>query len=158
PRRAAGMEPPAGPFFRARHGAQRYVCYCGAEPGPCVTSVSCLCREAFEHRTAALTVHNGRATLELKEDAWSLTFDLFKLPSSEARIRLQALMFGLVGYVSSLEKRLEGTGHVCMCKPVLGAGEGGSAVLSRAAKSELPFNSEHDLLSGPERGSLIAAP
>ncbi|XP_006022763.1 protein PAXX [Alligator sinensis] len=64
-------------------------------------------REAFEHRTAALTVHNGRATLELKEDAWSLTFDLFKLPSSEARMRLQALMFGLMGCVSRLEKRLE---------------------------------------------------
>ncbi|XP_019396030.1 PREDICTED: protein PAXX isoform X1 [Crocodylus porosus] len=131
------MEPPAGPFFRARHGAQRYVCYCGAEPGAAfnayVTNAfevwstdftqekleghmaqsgisedySTKFREAFEHRTAALTVHNGRATLELKEDAWSLTFDLFKLPSSEARIRLQALMFGLVGYVSSLEKRLE---------------------------------------------------
>ncbi|XP_044848134.1 protein PAXX isoform X1 [Mauremys mutica] len=64
-------------------------------------------REAFEHRAAALTVHDSKATLQLKEGTWSLTFDLFKLPCSEARKQLQALMFGLVGCVSSLEKRLE---------------------------------------------------
>ncbi|XP_043354551.1 protein PAXX isoform X2 [Dermochelys coriacea] len=64
-------------------------------------------REAFEHRAAALTVHDSKATLQLKEGTWSLTFDLFKLPCSEARKQLQALMFGLVGHVSSLEKRLE---------------------------------------------------
>ncbi|XP_074830237.1 protein PAXX isoform X2 [Natator depressus] len=64
-------------------------------------------REAFEHRAAALTVHDSKATLQLKEGTWSLTFDLFKLPCSEARNQLQALMFGLVGCVSSLEKRLE---------------------------------------------------
>ncbi|XP_067417580.1 protein PAXX [Emydura macquarii macquarii] len=64
-------------------------------------------REAFGHRAAALTVHNSKATLQLKESTWSLTFDLFKLPSSEARKRLQALTFGLAGCVSKLEKRLE---------------------------------------------------
>ncbi|KYO23114.1 protein PAXX isoform X2 [Alligator mississippiensis] len=147
------MEPPAGPFFPARHGSQRYVCYCGAEPGAAfnayVTNASEVWstdfnqeklerhmaqsgisedystkfREAFEHRTAALTVHNGRATLELKEDAWSLTFDLFKLPSSEARMRLQALMFGLMGCVSSLEKRLE-------------AAEGAAAAAAAVCRSE----------------------
>nr|XP_006119842.1 protein PAXX [Pelodiscus sinensis] len=63
-------------------------------------------REASERRAITLTVQDSKATLQLKEGTWSLTFDLFKLPCSEARKQLEALMFGLVGCVSSLEKRL----------------------------------------------------
>uniref|UniRef100_A0A8C3SCN9 PAXX non-homologous end joining factor n=1 Tax=Chelydra serpentina TaxID=8475 RepID=A0A8C3SCN9_CHESE len=79
-------------------------------------------REAFEHGAAALTVQDSKATLQLKEGTWSLTFDLFKLPCSEARKQLQALMFGLVGCVSSLEKRLEAaedaaTAAAASCSP-----------------------------------------
>ncbi|XP_074871409.1 protein PAXX isoform X2 [Carettochelys insculpta] len=64
-------------------------------------------REAFEHRAATLAVHDSKATLQLKEGTWSLTFDLFKLPCSEARKQVHALMLGLVERVRSLEKRLE---------------------------------------------------
>uniref|UniRef100_A0A8B9NXW4 Uncharacterized protein n=1 Tax=Apteryx owenii TaxID=8824 RepID=A0A8B9NXW4_APTOW len=65
--------------------------------------------KALEHGVASLSLHDdGRATLQLQEEAWCSTFDLFKLPFTEARTQLQALMFGLVGCVKNLEKRLEG--------------------------------------------------
>uniref|UniRef100_A0A8D0GH84 PAXX non-homologous end joining factor n=1 Tax=Sphenodon punctatus TaxID=8508 RepID=A0A8D0GH84_SPHPU len=82
-------------------------------------------REAFEHRAATLTVHDSKASLQLEEDTWSLTFDLFKLPLSEARKRLQALMLGLVGRVQHLEKRLEAAEDVAAaavsCSPEKGS-------------------------------------
>ncbi|XP_062446586.1 protein PAXX isoform X3 [Rhea pennata] len=65
-------------------------------------------REALEHGVASLSLHDdGKATLQLQEEAWCSTFDLFKLPFTEARTQLQALMFDLVGCVKNLEKRLE---------------------------------------------------
>uniref|UniRef100_A0A8C8RFD3 PAXX non-homologous end joining factor n=1 Tax=Pelusios castaneus TaxID=367368 RepID=A0A8C8RFD3_9SAUR len=79
-------------------------------------------REALGRRVAALTVRDSNATLQLKEGGESLTFHLFKLPSCEARKRLQALMFGLVACVTNLEKRLEAaedaaTAAAASCSP-----------------------------------------
>ncbi|XP_064379604.1 protein PAXX isoform X2 [Dromaius novaehollandiae] len=65
-------------------------------------------RAVLEHGMVSLSLHDdGKATLQLQEEAWCSTFDLFKLPFTEARTQLQALMFGLVGCVKNLEKRLE---------------------------------------------------
>lgn len=130
------MAEPAGPFCPVSHGARRYLSYCAppsggfnlyvtnasevwstdfspekleehaAQSGMSPGDYSSRFREASERRAVTLTVQDSKATLQLKEGTWSLTFDLFKLPCSEARKQLEALMFGLVGCVSSLEKRL----------------------------------------------------
>ncbi|XP_067165492.1 protein PAXX isoform X3 [Apteryx mantelli] len=127
--------PRGGPCpFRRRHGGAGGALPCparGAAPLPLllpprarrrrrrhrVISQSTLClsedhstkiSKALEHGVASLSLHDdGRVTLQLQEEAWCSTFDLFKLPFTEARTQLQALMFGLVGCVKNLEKRLE---------------------------------------------------
>ncbi|NXD15787.1 PAXX protein, partial [Nothocercus nigrocapillus] len=67
-------------------------------------------RKALARGEASLSVREdeGKATLQLREDAWRSALELGKLPVTEARTQLQALLFSLVGCVRSLEKRLEG--------------------------------------------------
>ncbi|XP_025929165.1 protein PAXX [Apteryx rowi] len=125
------MAEPAGPFRVLLVGAGKAVGTWARAPGkgdgesPFLsgsalsfqTSQSTLClsedhstkiSKALEHGVASLSLHDdGRVTLQLQEEAWCSTFDLFKLPFTEARTQLQALMFGLVGCVKNLEKRLE---------------------------------------------------
>lgn len=55
-----------------------------------------------------LSLGEGKATLQLREEAGCSALDLHKLPVSEARSQLQALVFGMAGRVESLERRLEG--------------------------------------------------
>ncbi|NWH24960.1 PAXX protein, partial [Grus americana] len=65
-------------------------------------------REALGRGAASLSLGPGKATLQLWEEARCAALDLFKLPITEARSQLQALVFGMAGRVESLERRLEG--------------------------------------------------
>ncbi|NXK47113.1 PAXX protein, partial [Chauna torquata] len=65
-------------------------------------------RAALQRGAASLSLQDGRATLQLQEEAGLATLHLFKLPVAEARTQLQALMFGLAACIKNLEKRLEG--------------------------------------------------
>ncbi|XP_054854279.1 protein PAXX [Eublepharis macularius] len=64
-------------------------------------------REAFEYQTPTLTIHNSKAILQFHDDGQTLTFDLFKVPLSEARDQARDLVFGLVERVQTLEKHLK---------------------------------------------------
>ncbi|NXF49314.1 PAXX protein, partial [Oceanites oceanicus] len=65
-------------------------------------------REALGRGAAALSLGEGKATLQLREEARCSALDLSKLPVAEARSQLQALLFGMARRVESLERRLEG--------------------------------------------------
>ncbi|NXX63625.1 PAXX protein, partial [Scopus umbretta] len=65
-------------------------------------------REALRRGAASLSLGEGKATLQLREEAPCSALDLFKLPIVEARSQLRALVFGMAGHVKSLERRLEG--------------------------------------------------
>ncbi|XP_075628836.1 protein PAXX isoform X5 [Balearica regulorum gibbericeps] len=130
------MAEPSGPFhlLRAGPGPGRYLCYCRPGPGPGGTvyvtdalevwagelgarpPLGCRCqpeehgtklREALGRGAASLSLGPGKATLQLREEARCAALDLFKLPITEARSQLQALVFGMAGCVQSLERRLE---------------------------------------------------
>ncbi|KAM6192820.1 LOW QUALITY PROTEIN: protein PAXX [Sarcoramphus papa] len=64
-------------------------------------------REALGRGAASLSLGEGKATLQLREEARCSALDLFKLPIAEARSQLQALVFGMAVRVESLERRLE---------------------------------------------------
>lgn len=59
-----------------------------------------------------LTLHDGKATLQVQDGGQSVTFDLAKASLPEARRQLQDLTFGLVEQLQMLEKRLEGAAGV----------------------------------------------
>ncbi|KAF1658877.1 Protein PAXX, partial [Aptenodytes patagonicus] len=80
-------------------------------------------REALGRGAASLSLGEGKATLQLREEARCSDLDLFKLPIAEARSQLQALVFGMAGRVESLERRLEGSGG-----GGVGRGKGGSSL------------------------------
>ncbi|XP_054704135.1 protein PAXX isoform X6 [Grus americana] len=128
------MAEPSGPFHLLRAGPGRYLCYCLPGPGPGGTvyvtdalevwagelgarpPLGCRCqpeehgtklREALGRGAASLSLGPGKATLQLWEEARCAALDLFKLPITEARSQLQALVFGMAGRVESLERRLE---------------------------------------------------
>ncbi|XP_075628833.1 protein PAXX isoform X3 [Balearica regulorum gibbericeps] len=136
------MAEPSGPFhlLRAGPGPGRYLCYCRPGPGPGGTvyvtdalevwagelgarpPLGCRCqpeehgtklREALGRGAASLSLGPGKATLQLREEARCAALDLFKLPITEARSQLQALVFGMAGCVQSLERRLEGGCQSC---------------------------------------------
>ncbi|KAM6399854.1 protein PAXX isoform 1-T1 [Rhynochetos jubatus] len=64
-------------------------------------------REALGRGAASLSLGEGKATLQLQEEAGCSTLHLFKLPIAEARSQLQALVFGMAGRIEILESRLE---------------------------------------------------
>ncbi|XP_078498179.1 protein PAXX [Lissotriton helveticus] len=64
-------------------------------------------REAFDHGTTSLLLQDSRASLSIKEDTWTTTFDLFKQPISDTKAQIQSLLFNLVERANSLEKRLQ---------------------------------------------------
>ncbi|NXH65833.1 PAXX protein, partial [Hydrobates tethys] len=64
-------------------------------------------REALGRGAASLSLGEGKATLQLREEARCSALELFKLPIAEARSQLQALVFGMARRVESLERRLE---------------------------------------------------
>ncbi|XP_055674211.1 protein PAXX isoform X4 [Falco peregrinus] len=64
-------------------------------------------REALGRGAAALSLGEGKATLQLREEARCSALELFKLPMAQARSQLQALVFGMAGCIESLERRLE---------------------------------------------------
>ncbi|XP_063209186.1 protein PAXX isoform X4 [Chroicocephalus ridibundus] len=132
------MAEPAGPFHLLQAGPGRYLCYCRPGPGPGGTvyvtdalevwagelgggpPLDCRCppeehgaklREALGRGAAALSLGEGKATLQLREEARCSArcsaLELFKLPIAEARSQVQALVFGMAGRVESLERRLE---------------------------------------------------
>ncbi|KAF1426351.1 Protein PAXX, partial [Spheniscus magellanicus] len=86
-------------------------------------------REALGRGAASLSLGEGKATLQLREEDRCSVLDLFKLPVAEARSQLQALVFGMAGRVESLERRLEGSG---------GGGADPSPRKNRGAGSGLP--------------------
>ncbi|KAF1531608.1 Protein PAXX, partial [Eudyptula minor] len=81
-------------------------------------------REALGRGAASLSLGEGKATLQLREEDRCSVLDLFKLPIAEARSQLQALVFGMAGRVESLERRLEGSGG----GGGVGGGKGGSSL------------------------------
>ncbi|XP_055674201.1 protein PAXX isoform X3 [Falco peregrinus] len=124
------MAEPAGPFRLLRDGPRRYLCYCGPGGTVYVTDalevwageldarppLDCRCqpeehgtelREALGRGAAALSLGEGKATLQLREEARCSALELFKLPMAQARSQLQALVFGMAGCIESLERRLE---------------------------------------------------
>ncbi|XP_050763891.1 protein PAXX isoform X3 [Gymnogyps californianus] len=128
------MAEPAGAFHLLQAGPDRYLCYCRPGPGPGGTvyvtdalevwagelgarpPLGCRCqpeehgtklREALGRGAASLSLGEGKATLQLREEARCSALDLFKLPIAEARSQLQALVFGMAVRVESLERRLE---------------------------------------------------
>ncbi|NXJ01259.1 PAXX protein, partial [Psophia crepitans] len=94
-------------------------------------------REALGGGAASLSLGQGKAALQLREDAGCAALDLFKLPMAEARSQLQALMFGMAGHVESLERRLEG----------LWGDLGGK----RRAGSSLPPSRDHPPTQSPRK-------
>ncbi|XP_056208374.1 protein PAXX isoform X1 [Falco biarmicus] len=64
-------------------------------------------REALGRGAAALSLGEGKATLQLREEARCSALELFKLPMAQARSQLQALVFDMAGCIESLERRLE---------------------------------------------------
>ncbi|XP_068770591.1 protein PAXX isoform X3 [Struthio camelus] len=113
-----GPGPGPGVTVYVTDGQEIWAGELAARPPLGRTSQSTLClsedhstklREALERGVVSLSLHDNdsKATLQLQEEACCSTFDLFKLPFTEARTQLQALMFSLVGCVKSLEKRLE---------------------------------------------------
>lgn len=72
-------------------------------------------REAFEYQTPSLTIHNSKAILQFQDSKQTLSFDLFKVPLSEARILAQDLVFGLVEQVQKLEKHVKGSVFIHTC-------------------------------------------
>ncbi|NXT36999.1 PAXX protein, partial [Pelecanoides urinatrix] len=146
------MAEPSGPFHLLQAGPGRYLCYCCPGPGPggtvyvtdalevwagelgarpppgCVrTGAGALGRGA-----ASLSLGEGKATLQLREEARCSALDLFKLPVAEARSQLQALVFGMAERIEVLERRLEG---------LLGVLEGGKG--RRRAGISLPPSRYH---------------
>ncbi|XP_065504853.1 protein PAXX isoform X2 [Caloenas nicobarica] len=128
------MAEPAGPFRLLRAGPGRFLCYCRPGPGPGGTvyvtdalevwagelgarpPLGCRCppgehgtklRAALGRGTAALSLGERPAVLQLRGEAPCSALQLFKLPVAEARSQLQALLFGMAGRVESLERRLE---------------------------------------------------
>ncbi|XP_042637729.1 protein PAXX [Orycteropus afer afer] len=65
-------------------------------------------RAACEQQGVTLNLHEDIASLTLSEGPSTLTFDLTKVPGSEAAPRLQALTLGLAERVCRLEQRLAG--------------------------------------------------
>ncbi|NXY79663.1 PAXX protein, partial [Glareola pratincola] len=123
----------AGPFHLLQAGPGRYLCYCRPGPGPGGTHGTKLRwvlglpgagprprappspsprprREALGRGAAALSLGEGKATLQVREEAPCSALELFKLPIAEARSQVQALVFGMAGRVESLERRLEAVG------------------------------------------------
>ncbi|XP_029468057.1 protein PAXX isoform X2 [Rhinatrema bivittatum] len=75
-------------------------------------------REALGRSPTSLVLQDSRVILKIKDDSWNSTFDLYKLPLSESRVRLQTLMFDLVDQVTNLEKRLKAAdGADASCSP-----------------------------------------
>ncbi|NXV37870.1 PAXX protein, partial [Rissa tridactyla] len=126
------MAEPAGPFYLLQAGPGRYLCYCRPGPGPGGTVYVTDALEvwagelgggpplhcALGRGAAALSLGEGKATLQLREEARCSALELFKLPIAEARSQVQALVFGMAGRVESLERRLEGQ------RGALGGGNG----------------------------------
>ncbi|XP_064324546.1 protein PAXX isoform X4 [Phalacrocorax carbo] len=132
------MAEPAGPFYLLRAGPGRYLCWCRPGPGGTVYVTDALevwaaelgasrplgcrwqpeeygtkLREALGRGAASLHLGEGKATLQLREEAPCWSLDLFKLPIAEARSQLQALVFGMAGHIESLERRLGGGSWSC---------------------------------------------
>ncbi|NWU48414.1 PAXX protein, partial [Dromas ardeola] len=132
------MAEPAGPFHLLQAGPGRYLCYCRPGPGPGGTVYVTDALEvwagelgarppldcALGRGAAALSLGEGKATLQLREEAPCSALELFKLPIAEARSQVQALVFGMAGRVESLERRLEGRWGAlggCNCRGRVGS-------------------------------------
>ncbi|XP_051893109.1 protein PAXX [Pristis pectinata] len=64
-------------------------------------------REAFLKAAVSLTILDNTIILKLNQDDQDLTFDLYKLPISEAKTELQSVMFHLVDQVHDLQKQVK---------------------------------------------------
>ncbi|XP_069789018.1 protein PAXX [Narcine bancroftii] len=64
-------------------------------------------REAFRKAAVSLTILDHTIILKLSQDNLGLTFDLYKLPISEAKRELQSVMFQLVDQVHDLQKQIK---------------------------------------------------
>ncbi|XP_069097547.1 protein PAXX isoform X1 [Pleurodeles waltl] len=92
-------------------------------------------REAFDHGTTSLLLQDSRASLSIKEDTWTTTFDLFKQPVSETKAQVQSLLFSLVERANSLEKRLQ-------------AAEGAAALAASGSPDKSLSKTQRLLMSG----------
>ncbi|XP_067868825.1 protein PAXX isoform X2 [Heterodontus francisci] len=64
-------------------------------------------RDAFQKAAVSLTVLDNIIILKLSQDDLGLTFDLYKLPISEAKAEIQSVMFHLVDQVHHLQNQLK---------------------------------------------------
>uniref|UniRef100_UPI00398F6973 protein PAXX isoform X2 n=1 Tax=Pristiophorus japonicus TaxID=55135 RepID=UPI00398F6973 len=64
-------------------------------------------REAFQKAAVSLTVLDNTIILKLSQDDLGLTFDLYKLPITEAKAEIQSVMFQLVGQIYDLQDQLK---------------------------------------------------
>ncbi|KAF1476712.1 Protein PAXX, partial [Megadyptes antipodes antipodes] len=97
-------------------------------------------REALGRGAASLSLGEGKATLQLREEGRCSVLDLFKLPVAEARSQLQALVFGMAGRVESLERRLEGSGGGADPSPRKNRGAGSALPAKRKIPGESLIN------------------
>ncbi|NXQ95045.1 PAXX protein, partial [Sagittarius serpentarius] len=120
------MAEPAAPFYLLQAGPGRYLCYCRPGPGPGAAASRSVtdalevwagelgarpplgCVSTGAGAAGKLSLGEGKAPLQLREEAPCSALDLFKLPIAEARSQLQALVFGMAERVESLERRLKG--------------------------------------------------
>ncbi|XP_055456422.1 protein PAXX isoform X2 [Psammomys obesus] len=63
-------------------------------------------RAACQQQAVTVSLQEDRALMTLSGDTSALTFDLSKVPSQEAALRLQALTLSLAERVCNLERRL----------------------------------------------------
>ncbi|XP_068770594.1 protein PAXX isoform X6 [Struthio camelus] len=126
-----GPGPGPGVTVYVTDGQEIWAGELAARPPLGRTSQSTLClsedhstklREALERGVVSLSLHDNdsKATLQLQEEACCSTFDLFKLPFTEARTQLQALMFSLQqwalwGLHAVLRRTLSGASS-CSCQ------------------------------------------
>ncbi|NWY69536.1 PAXX protein, partial [Erithacus rubecula] len=74
-------------------------------------------RAGLGRGAAALSLGRGSATLQLPEEPRCPALALTQLPAAESCRQLQALVFGMAGYIESLERRLEVETLASSCSP-----------------------------------------
>ncbi|XP_061867848.1 protein PAXX isoform X1 [Colius striatus] len=116
------MAEPRGSFRLLRAGPGRYLCYCPPGPGPGATVYVTDALEVWAGElgacpplscgtrgpgAVALSLGEGKATLQLPGGEPCSALELYKLPVAEAKRQLQTLVLGMAERMESLERRLE---------------------------------------------------
>ncbi|XP_055456426.1 protein PAXX isoform X5 [Psammomys obesus] len=87
-------------------GSPHLVCYCVRESNGEGFRDGFNLWAACQQQAVTVSLQEDRALMTLSGDTSALTFDLSKVPSQEAALRLQALTLSLAERVCNLERRL----------------------------------------------------